>query len=569
MRLKGRVRNGFGLVEAMMAIFVLSLLSLSLAYTYQYMVLVAVKTQQNTYTTRLAEMAFSKFKTVEYYYLFDSDSALPSFGLTGTFGPVTLQKASYPYMGVLNAIDAAMRKYKVDRWTISVVYKLRDVSDVNGNGLTGDLRDFTDANGDRVDDYDPSIKYYKANPAADADYYDTYTSASLNKIVTEAPDTNLKEATLKLYRNGAVIHTQVELISLEMLSGIESKSSGAELKLLITSPENNAYLYDLMTPARANAFALAISKACSADIVAYRADAASPLVLDGETSPLATVKFYRNSMGGTPHHNQAASSMGNFNFWAFGLTAALGEGENILYAQATKDTFFSPYAQRKVVLDLKPPEITGQSPVGTVNDLVPYVGAVLTDSAVSTGAASGICEEATSMKVNGSTVPFSYDPATGRLAWEDPATGLPLKLINGNSYSLLVEGGDRARYKVSAAWNFTVSVAGTDHSAPSVANKVPSGFTAEPLPEISCKVFDNQSGVDLDSIVLKVDGVVVVSSANISGHWDAQGQRVFYRQETPFSSSSSHTAEIFVSHWADDPADKKTSVDTWSFNVNY
>ena len=568
MNFRGGARKGFGLVEAMMAIFVLSLLSLSLAYMFQYMALVSVKTQQNTYTTRLAEMAFTKFKTVEYYYLFDCDSALPGFGLAGTFGPVTLQRAAYPYLGVLGKIDSAMKRYKVDRWTISVKYKMRDVSDVNGNGLTSDLRDFTDADADNVDDYDPSIRYYKANQAADADYYDTYTSTSLNKTVTEAPDTNLKEATLKLYRNGKIIYTQVELISLEMLSGIESKASGAELKLLLTQPENNSCLYNLMTTARADAFALAISKPYPAEVTAYRADSGSGLVLAGETSPLATVKVHRNSIG-TVLDTYTADSLGNISFWASGLTFALTEGENTIYAQATKDTFFSPYTQRKVILDLNPPAITGQKPTGTANDLVPYVGAVLGDTVLSTGVPGGICEEVTEMKVNGSTVPFAYDPVTGKLNWQDPATGLPVKLTNGNSYSIVAEGGDRAHYKASAAWSFTVSVAGTENSAPSVANKVPSGFTAEPMPEISCRVFDNQSGIDLDSIRMKLDGVVVVSSANISGHWDAENQRVFYRSEASFASPSSHTVEVTSSHWADDPPDRKTSVDTWRFNVNY
>lgn len=569
MRISGRRRGAFGLVEAMMAIFVLSLLSLSLAYMFQYMMLVSVKTQQNTYTTRLAEMAFTKLKTVEYYYLFDCDSALPSYGLTGTFGPVTLQKNVYPYLGILNAIDAAVKKYKVDRWTISIKYKMRDVSDVNGDGLTSDLRDFTDANGDKIDDYDPSVKYYKANAAADADYYDTYISPTLDKTVTETPDTNLKEATLTLYRKGVVIHKQVELVSLEMLSGIESKASGAELKIMLTQPENNTYLYNLMTAARANSFALAISKAYPADVAAYRADAGSPLVLAGETSPLATVKFYRNSIGSAVLDTRAVDALGTFNFWSSPLTAALTEGENTVYAQATKDTFFSPYTQRKVILDMKPPAITGQVPAGNVPDLVPYVGAVLADTILSTGVPSGICEDVTTMRVNGADVPFSYDPVTGKIKWQDTATGRPVKLTNGSSYTVLVEGGDRAHYKAAATWSFTVSVAATDNSAPSVANKVPSGATAEPMPEISCKVFDNQSGIDLDSIIMKVDGAVVVSSANISGQWDAENQRVFYQLESSFASPSSHTVEITASHWANDPPDKKISVDTWSFNVNY
>jgi hypothetical protein len=132
-----------------------------------------------------------------------------------------------------------------------------------------------------------------------------------------------------------------------------------------------------------------------------------------------------------------------------------------------------------------------------------------------------------------------------------------------------VEGGDRAYYKVVSTKTFTISVAGTDNSAPSTANKVPSGFTADPLPEISCKLFDNQSGIDLNSIVMKVDGVVAVSSANISMAWDARNQRVFYRPQTPFPPSSSHSVEISANHWADDPADKKNVTETWNFNVNY
>jgi hypothetical protein len=553
-------------VEALIAVFVLSLLSLSLANMYKYLFRVTVKTQQNAYTTRLAETVFAKLKAVDYYLLFDADSALPAYGLAGTFGPVTQQKTVYPYLGALKEIDAAAARYKVDRWTLSVTYKVRDVSDVNGDGLTGDLRDFTDGNGDRIDDYDPSLRYYKAN--ADADYYDTYVSTSLGKTASEVPDTNLKEVTLKLYRNGKVLHTQKELLSLEMLTGIESRASGAELKLLLSRPENDSYLYDLNSPARAAAFSLAISIPYPADIQTYRADAGAPLQPAGETSPLSTVRFYRGSPGAALD-SCTSDSLGGFTCSAALLTSGLTEGANLIFAQATKDTFFSPYAQRSVILDLNPPAISGSVPSGPVPDLVPYVGAVLTDAVASTGVPSGVCEDVTALKVNGSTVPFSYDQATGKVRWLDPATGLPVRLTNGASYAVRLEGGDRAGYKAALNWNFTVSVAATDNSAPSVANKVPSGHTADPLPEISCKVFDNQSGVDLDSITLKLDGEVVVSSANIAGHWDAEGQRVFFLPPSPFENYSSHTVEVRSSHWANDPADKKTSVDTWSFTVDY
>lgn len=565
--MKDSVRRGFGLVEAMMAVFVLSLLGLSLAYMFQYLTLVSVKTRQHSYSTRLAETIFAKLKTMEYYYIFDCDSALPSYGLTGTFGPVTAQKSSYPYRGVLDEIDAAARRYKVDRWTLTVRYKTRDVSDINGNGMTNDLRDFTDANGDKADDYDPSLKYHKAN--ADSDHYDTYLSTAMNKTASEVPDTNLKEVEIKFYRNGSVIHSQKELVSLEMLSGLESRASGAELKLLLTRPANNAYLYDLSHPSRAAAFSLAISRPYPPDIVSYRADTSFPLSVTGETSPLAAVRFYHNSIG-TVRDTVFATSLGGFDLWASGLTSALTEGENTIYAQAVKDSYYSPYAERKVLLDLNPPVISENAPTSSVGDLYPFVGAVLTDAVVSAGIPSGICEQVTALKVNGSPVPFNHDPATGVLQWTDEATGLPPRLTNGASYTVLAEAGDRAGYKAALTWNFSVSVGDTDHSAPSVANKTPiGGSVSDPLPEISCKVFDNQTGIILDSLVMKLDGVVVVSSANLSGHWNAKDGRLFYRPESAFANYSSHTVEVTASHWADNPADKKTTVEAWNFTISY
>ena len=250
----GGTRRGFGLVEAMMAIFLLAILGLSLAYMLQYLAVVSVKTRENSYTSRLASAIFAKFKTMEYYYVFDADSALPGYGISGTFGPVTLQKAAYPYLVLLREATRLASRYSVDRWTLDVKFKLRDVSDANGNGLFSDLRDFVDSDGNGRDDYDEGVRYFKAN--SDADYFDTYVSTALDKTASELPDTNMKEVTLKLYRRGRVIHTQTDLISLEMLSGIESRSSGADLKMFVNQPANDTCLYDLSDPARAASFAL-------------------------------------------------------------------------------------------------------------------------------------------------------------------------------------------------------------------------------------------------------------------------------------------------------------------------
>ena len=559
-----RVRRGFGLVEAMIAIFLLSILSLSVAYMYQYLAIVSVKTRENVYVSRLSAAAFSKFKTAEYYYLFNYDSALPNYGLAGNYGPVTLQKAAYPYLGLLNEITTLARRYSVDRWTLDVKFKLRDVSDVNGNGLFSDLRDFTDANADGRDDYDAGVRYYKAN--ADADYYDTYVSTALTKTASELPDTNLKEVTLKFYKRGAVIHTQTDLISLEMLSGIESKSSGAELKMFVNQPANDTCLYDLSQPARQAAFDTPLSKAYPAEVIAYRADNSHFLRLWGETIPLASVKFYVNSMT-TVRDTIQANSLGGFDYQSLAVTGALAEGENTIYAQATKDTYYSPFAPRRVTLDLNPPAITGALPSGNVADLMPYVGATLLDLPAGSGTPCGICQEVVTMKVNGAAVEYNYSPADGQIYWTDQATGLPHKLTNGAAYTVYLEGGDNAYYKAASTWTFTVSVAGTDNSKPIVSNKTPLGSSVPALPAVSCRVQDNQSGIDPYSITLKLDGAVVVSSGTIAAAWDAATGTVSYTPDEALPPGSYHTAEVSVSHWADDPADKKTHVETWDFTV--
>ncbi|MBI4656725.1 MAG: prepilin-type N-terminal cleavage/methylation domain-containing protein [Elusimicrobia bacterium] len=560
-------RAGFGLVEAMIAIFLLAMMSLSIVYMYQYVSFAHVKTLENSYTTRLSEMVFSKLKTVEYYYLFDYDSAKPNYGLSGTYGPVTLQRSTYPYTGTLNEINAILANYKIAMWQVSIKFKIRDISDVDGDGIISDLRDFADSNSDLIDDYDANVKYYKAN--GDADYYDTYASTSLNKPVSEFPDTNLKEVELKLYKNGRTIHTQKELISLEMLSGIESKASGAELELYVNQPANDTYLYDLMTSPRQDAFNIVLSTAYPPEVIAYRADSIAPLRLWGETVPLATVRFYINSMGGSPKDTRTADALGNFDFQSALVTQNLLEGENMIYAQAVKDTYYSPYAPRRVLLDLNPPAISVQTPTGSTGDLMPYAGAVITDAVLSTGIPSGICEQTITMRVNGSSATYKYSAATGDIYWYDPDTGAPPLLSNGNSYTVYLELGDNAYYKAQSTWTFTVSVNDPDNSAPSTANKVPSGATSEPMPEISCRVFDNQSGIDLYSITMKVDETVVVSSANITSHFDFKTGKAYYTPETPFLNGSYHAIEVSVSHWADTPADKKTSVDSWGFTVSY
>lgn len=559
-------QKGFGLPEAIISIVMLSIIMFSVILMFEYAIITSVKTREQIWSSRLGQAIFTKLKTIDYYYLYEYDSVEANFGLSGTYGPITSQTTVYPYRGVLQEIDNLVKRYKFDRWQVQIVYVLRDLSDIDGDGLINDLRDFVDTDTNGIDDYDPSVRYYDSNN--DNDYYDTYFSTALNKTCSELPDTNLKKITLKFYKRGRVIKPeQTQLISLELFTGLESKASGAQLKLYIIQPQNATYLYDLTTSQRLASFNLIITKSYPESAIAYRADSISPIRLWGETNPNATVRFYINTPV-TVLDTIVANMVGEFDFQSINVTTNLTEGENTILAQTTKEGYYSPYTQREVLLDLNPPNITDMKPTGTVNDLMPYVGAVLTDTVLSTGIPSGICPDVITLKktTNAVTeiVTHTYDTTSGKVAWVDPSTNLPPLLSTGVVYTITLEGGDNAHYKVISTWSFTVEIQDPDNSAPSIAEKSPIGSTKELLPEISCRVFDDQSGINPYSIVMKLDSNIVVSNSNISSCYNPDDGFVRYKTTTPLSVGL-HTVEITVSHWATQPSDKVTSVDTWNF----
>jgi len=540
---------------------------ISISMVHKYLATSSIKVHEQVYSVRVSDEIFSKLKSIEYYYLFDYDSALPKYGLANkTFGPVTLQRSTYPYTYILDEIQVLTTSYAFDRWTVSLKYKLRDVSDINSNGYTSDLRDFVDANADGIDDYDMGIRYLDKN--SDGDYYDTYVSTTLSKTVSELPDTNLKEVTLRLYKKNKEVYKRTELISLEMFSGIESKDSGSDLKLFIAQPANNTYLYNLDTSTRQSSFNLTISTTYPPEVIAYRADSTYRLRLVGETVPNATVRFYLNTTS-TLLDTIVANMLGEFDWQSIPMTTNLQEGKNIVIAQAIKDTYYSPYAQRDVIYDLKPPVITSAVPQGIIYELMPYIGAVISDTVLSTGIPSGICRDVIDMKHNNVSVSYTYDDTTGKICWTDQSTGLPPQLSTGVWHNITVEGGDNAYYKVRSTWTFMIVPVTTDNSTPTIANKHPIGSTSNPLPTISCKIFDDQSGINPYSIVLTFNYQVVVSSTNISQYYNFETNELSWPVPSQLENGSVNYVSVTASHWATEPVDKVTSTEDWWFNVNY
>jgi len=223
------------------------------------------------------------------------------FDIQGDFGPVTAQTAQYPYLAVLENLRTLVNDANFDRFVIYTDFMIRDLSDLDGDGETTDLRPFTDANHDDIDDYDPDIRYFDQN--YDGDWNDFYGSPE----VSEEPDTHIKEATLELYKDGKVVYEETRLLSLEKLTGEPGKASGGDLKLLIEEPAQNSTLYALDTAQQTASFNLAVSKAYPSNAPSYRADSSNLLYMSGETDPLADLEF---------RYGSAASSPGSFPYWS-------------------------------------------------------------------------------------------------------------------------------------------------------------------------------------------------------------------------------------------------------------
>jgi len=83
--------NGFSLIEAVIAVVIMSVIMFSLVSLFQVATNSLVKTRSQIKDTRLGQMIFSKLKTIDYYMLFDINSSSPNFGLNGTFGNVSAQ----------------------------------------------------------------------------------------------------------------------------------------------------------------------------------------------------------------------------------------------------------------------------------------------------------------------------------------------------------------------------------------------------------------------------------------------------------------------------------------------
>lgn len=543
-----RDENGSILTETVIAMMLMTVAGVSLMGLTQRAMVVTLKARGQVSCGRMIQTGFSRVRNMDFYHVFDADSASEDYGL----------KPDYPFRAVLDGYRTSLAGARYDRFRITVEFMRRDTADADSDGLTSDLIAFTDADGDLIDDFDSAVRYFDEN--GDGDYYDTYVSGG--RKVAEQPDTHIKRVRIELYRGAILACSQTENLSLEQFTGDPNPSSESVLRLLLSTPSNNTVLYSRETIAQRDAWDLAITKPYPAEVVPLRADIDQSLLLEGTTDPLASVRFQVN--GGGDLVSSPADFEGAFSDEPWEVTDALVEGLNTLQAQAVKDSYTSPAARRTVLLDTEPPSASGAAPSGSVATRTPYVAVGLEDPGSSTDTTSGVCPDVLYLGVNGEEVIYRFEDGT--VVWIDSSTQTSPELADG-AYSVVLEAGDYAGYKVRAEWSFDVSVPVTDNSAPSIAHPSPSGFAESRQPEISAKVFDNQSGIIPSSIEMRVDGEVVVSSSNVHEHYDPSDDTVSFIPLSAFEAGTIHEVEVVASHWATDPPEKVTDAKQWDFTV--
>lgn len=585
-----RRTNGFSLVEVVIAVSILSILVLVLAVLMLASAKGLVKSGEQIRAQRVARTIHVHLESMNFFDVFSCDSSRPFFGLTShgagglhsaPYRPLVSDPfAFYPSSTALLAMQAAVREAGLARFTLDVLHMRRDRSAVRSADVTTNLIPFTDISmtinpspptslsaytmGDGYDDYDPMIRYNDIN--GDGAYYGRYflgisafpaslpvdcvwmpwsgsgvrvmgclRVASLpsglnwrtHQSLTEMPDTRLKQVNLGLWNTrGDLVHQEGWVISEGGFSGGKVEEWESVLTLNVQQPIFSTNLYSLQSLAQTNSHSLSITKAYPGLPPAFRADLVSPLVIFGQSAPLATVGFTTSpaitSSGFSSMDSGTVDADGNFSVNAVGITNVLVEGNNTISGMASKGWENSPLWSTPLIYDTRPPFFVGQTPpnlTSPVKTRSPFLAVQLFDDTSSTTAVSGIAKEViyVSTRVTSSfeSASFLYrdgwaNYGTDWLVLASTQTGLIDPLPDNHWVDIKVEGGDYAHYKTTSTWKVKINIDNSDSSSPTI--KVPlltsdgcSVDVTAGIPKITCDLDDPDSGIDWRSIWLTVN----------------------------------------------------------------
>lgn len=195
----------------------------------------------------------------------------------------------------------------------------------------------------------------------------------------------------------------------------------------------------------------------------------------------------------------------------------------------------------KVGLDRTPPVISDLAPEADVftNNAKPTISATVTD------AFAGVDPATVKVSIGSTVLESTYDVGTGKVT-----AVVPSDLADG-WHDAKIEVADKVGNTANTTWRV-----GIDITPPTISNMIPVADSEinQASQEISATVTDALSGVKADTIVLKLDNVVVAHSYDT-----ATGKVVFSAENL---TSGIHAVNITVS----DNAGNESNA-TWQFNV--
>ncbi len=574
--------HGFSMIDVMVAVLILGLTIPAINIFLHWNMKHAVKSREQVRASRLAQMITARTRAMSFFNVFTKDwnttefvdSSKTGFGLSGIgteFGDITAPSSTYPDMAHLQDIQDQIKTAGFSHFTIDVQHMRRDKT----NNVTAgyDLVDVEIDPATKEDVADDQVKYEDFN--ADGDYFDYKIED--DKIISEQPDTRVKQLTVRIYKGPETMAMVTgELLTAEMFRGIQGASSESCLPLDLDLDKED-YIHARNEPEQDKAYNTTVithSSNYDSGPAVHQADSGQDLLLTGRTAPTADVHLYWTK-GGSSLHSITSDVNGDFTGLSNPLTTGLQEGKNTFYARTIKGGLRSPYVIREdIIYDINPPKVTGVYPAhgSKVKTFSPFIGAKLTDEPVTAGRdVSGLRYDVLYMEEKNHYGEIEQPTILpdGYVVWLDTTTLLPIKLKDDRDYRIVLEGGDMAHYKVSHEWEFEIDEIEDDNEKPEINDEAPTGTASSNMPTISFKVTDNgDSGVKPSSIKVYLDfvdpanlllGEDVPAVDSLGRAYDGRDGTVSFDMTTPLTTGG-HTIHVEVKDWKNNTTDFN-----WSF----
>ncbi len=330
-------------------------------------------------------------------------------------------------------------------------------------------------------------------------------------------------------------------------NNILALTKSGKLISLVTGPDSSLELTDTTDPIISVSKPLADSTVDTSnpEIFVYLYDADSginttetTMIIDGNNIVYnySRMKFYIS-------HTVTGLADGNHNITVntkdlAGNTASKSWNFNVLDSQ---------------IVDNTPPVFTDFLPVP--GSTISYTKYPVISVKISDDDGSGVDKNEIQLYFEGKIVKHFFNSSNGLISFQPS-----LPVLDG-VHTVSVIGKDVAgNLSESASWNFTVSLS-EDLGNPTISDLSPAmnnTVTNTRLPEISFKLTDEDSGIDVTSIVLKLDNEL------LDANFDSSTGIV---TATPLSSLSNGNYNLKV--FASDVIGNAVEIDNWPFSVNF